>query len=132
MQSNKPSGKTTDKSQQLAQGSSLQGHQAFVPQDQPAGQPKRPSGQRDEPQMGQDGKGKGKDKVQGEGDYESNRRYTESAKDFVASGKVDAAARSAKPQSKQEAADMRKAEQEGASHAKGGQAPSDRKNSQKG
>lgn len=66
-------------------------------------------------------------KVQGEGDYESNRRYTESAKDFVASNNVDAAARAAKPQSEQEAADMRKAEQEGASHAKGSPAPSDPK-----
>jgi hypothetical protein len=93
-------------------------------------QSNKQSGQRDEQQVGQEGKGKGK--VQGEGDYESNRRYTESAKDFVESGKVDSAARAAKPQSEQEAADMRKAEQEGASHAKGGQAPSDRKNPRQG
>lgn len=78
------------------------------------------------PRAGQQGK------VQGEGDYESNRRYTESAQEFVASGKVDAAARNARPQSKQESADMRKAEQEGASHAKGGPSPSDRKTSPKG
>ncbi len=93
-------------------------------------QSNKQSGQRDEQQVGQDGKGKGK--VQGEGDYESNRRYTESAKDFVESGKVDSAARAAKPQSQQEAADMRKAEQEGASHAKGGQSSTDHKSSRKG
>ena len=86
---------------------------------------------RDRQQMAdQDANGKGK--VQGEGDYESNRRYTESAKDFVESGKVDEAARNAKPKSQQEAAEMRKAEQEGASHAKGGQSPSDGKKSQQG
>jgi len=102
MQSSKPSSQVTDKSKQPAKSAS--------------------------PQAGQEGKGK----VQGEGDYESNRRYTESAKEFVASGKVDAAARNAKPQSKQESAEMRKAEQEGASHAKGGPSPSDRKTSPKG
>jgi hypothetical protein len=71
-----------------------------------------------------------KSKVQGEGDYKSNRKYTESAQDFAQSGQVDAAARNAKPQTQQEAAEMRRAEQEGASHAKGGQSPSDRKSSQ--
>lgn len=87
-------------------------------------QSNKQTGQRGEQQVGQDSKGK----VQGEGDYESNRRYTESAKDFVESGKVDDAARAAKPQSQQEATDMRKAEQEGAAHAKGGQSSSDHKN----
>ncbi len=79
---------------------------------------------------GQDRQGNGK--VQGEGDYESNRRYTESAKDFVESGKVDEAVRRAKPQSQQEAAEMRKAEQEGASHAKGDPSSSNGKKSQQG
>lgn len=73
-----------------------------------------------------------KAKVQGEGDYESNRRYSESVKDFVESGKVDDAARNAKPQSQQEAAGMREAEKEGASHAKGGQSASDGKKPQQG
>lgn len=68
--------------------------------------------------------------VQGEGDYASNRRYTESVKDFVESGKVGEAARNAKPDSQQEAADMRRAEQEGASHAKGNPSSSGGKKSQ--
>ena len=71
-------------------------------------------------------------KVQGEGDYASNHRYTESAQAFVASGQVDAAARNAKPQSEQEAAALRKAEQDGASHAKGGQSSSNGKTGQAG
>jgi len=70
--------------------------------------------------------------VQGEGDYESDRRYTESVQDFVESGKVDAAARDARPATQQEAQDMRRAEQEGASHAKSGPSPSDRKSGPQG
>lgn len=59
--------------------------------------------------------------VQGEGDYRANARYTESVQDFVESGKVDEAARKAKPQTQQQADEMRRAEKEGASHAKGEQ-----------
>lgn len=66
-------------------------------------------------------------KVQGEGDYESNRRYTQSVKNFVESGKVEAAARDAKPQSPLEAAGLLEAERAGASHAKGSEPSSDRK-----
>ncbi len=91
-------------------------------------QSSKQSDQRDAKQDGQEGSGK----LQGEGDYASNRRYTESAKAFVESGKVDAAARAAKPPSEQVAAALLKAEQEGASHAKGGRSPSDRKNSRQG
>lgn len=56
--------------------------------------------------------------VQGEGDYKSNRTYVKSAESFVQSGKVDEAARKAKPESAQEAEALRRAEKEGASHAK--------------
>lgn len=60
-----------------------------------------------------------KQQVQGEGDYRANARYTESVQDFVESGKVDEAARKAKPETQQQAEEMRRAEKEGASHAKG-------------
>ena len=120
--------------QPSAQGNHQQGQKPGDAQSkqqqavQPAQQQQRDatstSGNRS-PVAGQDGK----NQVQGEGDYVSNRRYTESVKEFVESGKVDAAARNAKPQSQQEAAEMRKAEQAGASHAKGSPSP-DRKRSQ--
>lgn len=61
-----------------------------------------------------------KQQVQGEGDYRANERYTESVKDFVDSGKVDEAARKAKPDTQHQAEELRRAEKEGASHAKGG------------
>lgn len=143
MQSQQPPGKNTDKSQPTAQGSPQQSRQAKDGRQMPGSSPSTPQPaaqtgrqQRDAQSTSDNrapiaGQG-GKNKVQGEGDYESNRRYTESVKDFVESGKVDAAARDAKPRSQQEAADMRKAEQAGASHAKGGQSPSDRKSSQRG
>jgi hypothetical protein len=61
----------------------------------------------------------GTDKVQGEGDYEAARRYDKAAREFAESGKVDEAARDAKPTSPQEADELRRAESEGKSHAKG-------------
>lgn len=61
---------------------------------------------------------KGSD-VQGEGNYEATRRYDKAATDFARSGKVDEAARDARPKSDAEANEMLKAEQEGKSHAKG-------------
>ena len=57
--------------------------------------------------------------IQGEGNYEATRRYDKATTDFVKSGKVDAAARDARPKSEAEAEEMKKAEQEGKSHAKG-------------
>ena len=42
------------------------------------------------------------DQVQGEGDYKSVKRYVKSARSFVASGKVEQAARNAKPKSADE------------------------------
>ena len=62
-----------------------------------------------------------KDKEHGEGNYKASRDYNERTKNFVESGKVDDAAQKAKPQNQQEAREMEKAEQEGKSHAKGGQ-----------
>ncbi|VTU16117.1 hypothetical protein H6CHR_00440 [Variovorax sp. PBL-H6] len=57
--------------------------------------------------------------IQGEGNYEATRRYDKATTDFVKSGKVDEAARNARPKSESEAEAMRKAELEGKSHAKG-------------
>jgi hypothetical protein len=57
--------------------------------------------------------------IQGEGNYEAARHYDKATTDFVKAGKVDAAAREARPKSEAEAEALRKAEQEGKSHAKG-------------
>ena len=57
--------------------------------------------------------------VQGEGNYEATRRYDKATTDFVKSGKVDEAAREARPKSEAEARELRQAEEEGKSHAKG-------------
>ncbi|MBC7703849.1 MAG: hypothetical protein H7274_07920 [Rhodoferax sp.] len=57
--------------------------------------------------------------VQGEGDYVSDRRYTDAAQSFVKSGKVEQAARDAKPASPEDEKNMRRAEQTGESHSKG-------------
>jgi hypothetical protein len=57
--------------------------------------------------------------IQGEGNYDATRRYDKATTDFVKSGKVDQAAQDAKPKSQAEADEMRRAEQEGKSHAKG-------------
>ncbi len=58
------------------------------------------------------------DKVQGEGDYEAARRYDKDVEAFAKSGKVDEAARDAAPKSAAEAEALKKAEEEGKSHAK--------------
>jgi len=57
--------------------------------------------------------------IQGEGNYDATRRYDKAATDFVKSGKVEQAARDARPKNEAEAESMKKAEQEGKSHAKG-------------
>ena len=59
------------------------------------------------------------DTVQGEGDYQAARRYDKAQRDFAESGKVDQAARDAQPTSAEEADELRRAEREGKSHAKG-------------
>ncbi|MEO7150645.1 MAG: hypothetical protein ABIX46_02865 [Burkholderiaceae bacterium] len=61
----------------------------------------------------------GKDAVQGEGDYDAARRYDQSVEKFAKSGRVDEAARKAPPQSPEQAAELERAEREGASHSKG-------------
>jgi len=58
-------------------------------------------------------------KVEGEGSYSGSKDYNERTKKFVDSGKVDDAARAAKPQSEEEAHQMDKAERIGKQHAKG-------------
>lgn len=60
-----------------------------------------------------------KSRIQGEGDYDSARKYDEHAQKFAQSGKVEQAARDAAPRNDQERDEMRKAEAEGRSHAKG-------------
>jgi hypothetical protein len=61
----------------------------------------------------------GKSEVQGEGNYDATRRYDKSAREFVQSGKVEDAARSAQPKNAEEAEAMQRAEREGKSHSKG-------------
>jgi hypothetical protein len=56
--------------------------------------------------------------VQGEGNYKAAKEYDEAQRKFVKSGKVEAAARDAKPKSKAEAEEMQRAEEAGRSHAK--------------
>jgi len=56
--------------------------------------------------------------VQGEGNYKAAKDYNEGERKFVKSGKVDAAARKAKPKSDAEVEEMKRAEQVGRSHAK--------------
>lgn len=61
---------------------------------------------------------KDKDKVEGEGSYSGSKDYNERTKKFVESGKVEQAAKDAKPKSEQEAHEMQKAERIGKQHAK--------------
>ena len=68
---------------------------------------------------GQGQQQQGKDRVQGEGDYDAARRYDQAAREFAESGRVDEAARNARPTSAEEAEQLRRAEREGQSHAKG-------------
>lgn len=55
-------------------------------------------------------------KVQGEGDYESARRFRKDAEDFLKKADVPELARRAAPHSKQEAEALKKAEEVGRSH----------------
>jgi len=57
--------------------------------------------------------------IQGEGNYDSAKRYDEETRAFAESGKVEQAARAAAPRNAQEQEDMQRAEREGRSHAKG-------------
>jgi hypothetical protein len=55
-------------------------------------------------------------KVQGEGDYESARRFRKDAEHFLEKADVPDLAKRAAPQSKEEAEEMKKAEDVGRSH----------------
>ena len=57
--------------------------------------------------------------IQGEGDYEAARRYDKQAHDFAKSGKVDKAAKEAKPDNAAQAKDLKRAEEAGKPRAKG-------------
>jgi hypothetical protein len=58
------------------------------------------------------------DKEHGEGNYAASKQYNDATKQFVESGKVEDAARQAKPKDANEARDLEQAEAEGRSHAK--------------
>lgn len=55
---------------------------------------------------------------QGEGNREADRHYRERTRDFVESGRVEEAARKARPESQREADEMRRAEETGRERAK--------------
>ena len=57
--------------------------------------------------------------MQGEGNRTAARRYNEETTDFARSGRVEQAAREARPAGAEEARDMERAEAEGKSHARG-------------
>jgi hypothetical protein len=58
-------------------------------------------------------------KVQGEGDYESAKKYDDAQAAFVKSGRVEQGAKDAEPKNQAEADEMLKAEEEGKSRSKG-------------
>jgi hypothetical protein len=58
-------------------------------------------------------------KVQGEGDYESARRFRKDSEDFLKKADVPDLARRAAPHSKEEAEELIKAEEVGRSHRAG-------------
>jgi hypothetical protein len=62
---------------------------------------------------------KPEDREHGEGNYKASREYKEATEKFVESGKVDEAARAAKPKSAEEEREMKRAEEIGKSHSKG-------------
>ena len=57
--------------------------------------------------------------MQGEGNRTAARRYNEETTDFARSGRVDQAARDARPEGAGQARDMERAEAEGKSHSRG-------------
>ncbi len=72
-----------------------------------------------QPQQSQGQDPKNDKDLQGEGNYDATHRYDRSAREFVEAGKVDEAARAARPRGPEEAADMERAERAGKSHSKG-------------
>ncbi len=71
-----------------------------------------------------------KSRIQGEGDYDSAKKYDEKAHAFAQSGKVEQAAKAAAPRNAQEKEELQKAEAEGRSHAKGDPKPRKREREQ--
>jgi hypothetical protein len=65
-----------------------------------------------------DQSGRQSDEMQGEGNYDAAREYNAEQQEFVASGKVPAAARAAAPKSEAERAEMLEAERRGKERAK--------------
>ncbi len=63
-----------------------------------------------------DEKVKSEPNVQGEGDYDAARRFDKDEQNFVKRADVDKLARQAAPKSKEEAEDLKKAEEIGRSH----------------
>lgn len=61
--------------------------------------------------------------IQGEGNYDAAREYNRQTRAFIATGKVKEAADKSAPRNDREAEEMRQAEAEGKSHAKGGKQP---------
>lgn len=59
-----------------------------------------------------------KNEMQGEGNYEAAKEYDDATSKFVKAGKVDKAARDAKPKNDQEAREMLEAEETGRARAK--------------
>jgi hypothetical protein len=59
-----------------------------------------------------------KDKVEGEGSYSATRDYNQRTQKFIKSGKVEQAAKDARPKSEQEAHEMHKAERIGRKKAR--------------
>lgn len=66
-----------------------------------------------------DGTGAEPEGVQGEGDYESARRYDRDLKKYLDKADVERAARAAEPRTEEEAEDLEAAEDEGRRHARG-------------
>ena len=64
------------------------------------------------------GEQKQSDQMHGEGNYEATRQYNKATKTFIDAGKVDQAVKDAAPKTKQEAADMERAEKEAKAHLK--------------
>jgi hypothetical protein len=73
----------------------------------------QPQGSDDQAQGG------GKPQQMGEGSYEGARDYKERTERYVKNADVEADAEAAKPRSEQEARELKQAEDEGRSHAKG-------------
>ena len=71
-----------------------------------------------QPKSGRDAPAQPNQALQGEGNYEAARKFDEAERQFVASGKVAAAARAAAPTSEAEEREMLAAEAEGRGRAK--------------